>query len=293
MFVFQSGDFFYSTAEWMDWLTIAFNVITIVLTYWVAHSIYSKEKKDKIVDENKLIEIEYELFTKNLTLLDRAINKQITALEGYINGTEKYLGFNTLMQIKFLDSVNYINIYKQIGISKTTQIDFINELIANIYSLNDFKDNIRHELKSYNERVNANEGKLYTYRDLLYSNYFKLSNERKTSENKGVYNFSKDDQFMIEYSELIKNVHTSPSIIKDNVLIDRRLFIEEFIRPLAAASIKYILNDLEAIIINTKCNIVNEAYENLLTIEKEHEKMIRDLISQLKNIQKLLKRIIT
>lgn len=288
MITFQNGEFNYSSAEWFDWLSMGLNIATLIFTYNIAHRIYSKEKKDRNIDEKKAIEIEYELLKLNLSLLNTEIKKQILGLTTYLDGSSKYLGYNSLMQIKFIDGISLVNIYKQIGVENTEEINKINELIANLYSLNDFKENLRYELQNYNNRVTSNEKNLFKYRDLLYSFYFKLANERKISGDNSSYKFSPNDKFMIQYSDLIKVVQTNPLIFDKNELINRDLFIEKFIRPLMALSVDFILIEKEAIKVNSKANIVFEAYSNLTTFETQHEKMIGELKLQLEKVQKLI-----
>lgn len=276
------------TPNWFDWFSVIIAVVSIFGGYWIATKIYSKEKRDKIYEENELLTSEINLFKNSLTQLSSSVANQIQSLKKYIEKQDFRLEFNQGVHADFLHFINVKYLYKGIGIDKHEEIQKINKLLSSLYTLNDFRTSLRDELRTYIKKYNFHEDKFYSYRKLLYTKYFELCNQRGVDfifEN-GIkkWKFRDDDLFMINYTENRLKIFADHEVINDGGLKDRAKLTERFVIPLVHISADYIPEDYNAIEINDIANEVNTAHTDMEYVTTTHFKAVNSYLGILVDI---------
>jgi len=165
--------------------------------------------------------------------------------------------------------------------------------MTSLYSLYDFRESLRNEVRTYIEKYNYHEQKFYNYRNLMYTKYFELCNSRAeeiVSEN-GIkkWAFNQNDNFMSEYSGLRNTTFDDKEIIENNGLNSRELMIERFIKPLVEISSKYIPEDYNAIEINEISNDVLAAFIYMKHVTDKHFIAIKSHIKSLEKVNAQMK----
>jgi hypothetical protein len=293
LFNFQFGDFAETSPIWFDWFSLIANAVISILSifggFWIATRIYSKEKRDKQVEETEIQKSEVRLFKDSLNQLETAINNQISSLKQYIERQDFSLEFNQGVHADFLHYIDIRYLYKDISVDRKDEIDRINKLLASLYTINDFRTSLRDELRSYIRKYNFHEEKFYSYRKLLYTKYFELSNQRgiEFALENGFkkWKFRNDDFFMIDYSENRIKIFDDNEVITENGLKDRAKLIERFIVPLIHISAKYMPEDYDAIEINDIANQINSAHTDMVHVTDTHFQAVRSYLSVLEDIK--------
>jgi hypothetical protein len=281
------------TPNWFDWLTLILTIASIIGAYWVAKTVYGKEKDDKKLEDKELENSENLLFINNLETIQKPIISQIKSLKEYVDIQDFRLSFNPEIQVDFLQFINIKDIYKKHGFDNKKNIEIINNLMTSLYSLYDFRASLRNEVRTYIEKYNYHEQKFYNYRSLMYTKYFELCNTRaeKIVNENGIkkWVFNQNDKFMSEYSALRNKTFDDKEIIENNGLISRDFMIERFINPLVEISSKYIPEDYNAIEINELSNDVRAAFIDMTHVTEKHFIAIRSHIKSLENVNAQMK----
>jgi hypothetical protein len=277
------------TPNWFDWFSVLVAILSIFGGYWIATKIYSKEKRDKNLEEKELLSSEINLFKNSLTQLNSSVSNQIQSLKEYIEKKDFRLEFNQGVHADFLHFINVKYLYKEIGVNKKEEIQKINRLLSSLYTLNDFRTSLRDELRTYIKKYNFHEDKFYSYRKLLYTKYFELCNQRGVDfvfEN-GIkkWKFRDDDLFMIKYTENRIKTFQDPELISEGGLKDRAKLTERFIIPLIHISADYIPEDYNAIEINDIANEVNTAHTDMEYVTTTHFQAVNSYLDILVDIK--------
>lgn len=274
-----------SEPSWFDYISLLVTVGSIFGAYFIAETVYSREKNDKKIEDISIIYSENELFINNLKSLQTPIKNQISAIDEYLTKKDFRMKLYAEIQVDFLQFINIKDIYRKYGFNNKTKVEKINELMTSLYALYDFRESLRSEIRTYIEKYNYHEDKFYSYRFLLYTKYFQLCNERSMdmSFKSGIkrWSFDKNDKFMIEYSELTFSVFKDEEVMIENNLISRTKLIEKFIKPLRLISAKYVPEDYNAIEINQVSNEVIHAYNDMEHITENHFKVLEGYKSSL------------
>ncbi|MFL0162462.1 hypothetical protein [Aquirufa salirivi] len=294
IFSFQIGDFCESDPNWFDWLSLIvsslISIFSVLGGFLIAKKIYSKEKKDKKEEETEIQKSEIKLFKNSLSQLNTAVSSQINSLEEYIENQNFSLKFNQGIQVDFLQFIDVKYLYKDLGVDNIDKIAQINTLLSTLYTLNDFRISLRDELRTYMRKYNFHEDKFYSYRKLIYTKYFEVSNLRGKDFNrkKGdkIWRFNNADKFMQEYSELRNKILKDKETIFDNELKDRKKLNERFVIPLIYIAKNYIPEDYNAIELSDISNEVNTAFNEMEHLTKSHFKSINSYLELLKNVRK-------
>ena len=116
-FNFQFGSFSQSTPNWFDWLSLILTLIvsglSILLAYWIAERVYSREKKDRQLEDLEIQDSEIELFKNSISELNSAIQNQIRDIETYKREQNFQLKFHPDIQVDFLQFINVKYLYKK------------------------------------------------------------------------------------------------------------------------------------------------------------------------------------
>lgn len=160
--------------------------------------------------------------------------------------------------------------------------------MTSLYTLHDFRESLRSEIRTYTEKYNYHEQKFYSYRHLLYTKYFQLCNERNLdiSFENGIkrWRFDVSDKFMAEYSELTLKTFQDEEVMVENNLINRDKLTEKFIKPLRSISAKYVPEDYNAIKINQISNEIVHAFDDMQHITEKHFKVLDGYKSSLNKV---------
>lgn len=296
-FNFQFGEFNQVTPNWFDWFSLISSLIisaaSIFLAFYIAERIYKREKIDKEKESSDLQNSEIELFKNNLTELNTAIENQIISLQKYAEEKNFKLTFNQSVQVDFLQFIDIKHLYKKIGFQNIESIEKLNSLMTSLYTLYDFRESLRDEVRTYLKKYNYHESKFYTYRQLLYTKYYSICNLRAESiifeEGQKKWKFKDEDNFMPEYTKLIIKTLSDKSIIDENGLKDRKKLNEDFIVPLIKIAYKYVPEDFQAIEINDLGNEVNSAFIDMESITEKHFIVIESYLENLKSINTKIK----
>lgn len=296
-FNFQFGQFSQTTPNWFDWFSLISSLIisgaSIFLAFYLAERIYKKEKSDRNIEDIEIQNSEVELFKNSITELDTAVEKQIIDLQSYIDSEDFKLVFHPDIQVDFLQFIDLKHLYKKVGFTNVEFIKKINNLMTSLYTLYDFRESLRDEVRTYIKKYNYHESKFYLYRQLLYTKYFSICHERAEAiiVEGGVkkWKFKDDDKFMQRYTDLIQKTSRDTSIIDDNGLKDRAKLNNEFIIPLIKIAFEYVPEDLAAIEINDIGNQVNSAYADMESITEKHFNVIETYLLNLKTISSKIK----
>lgn len=296
-FNFQFGQFTQTTPNWFDWFSLISSLIisgaSIFLAFYLAENIYKKEKLDRNIEDIEIQNCEVELFKNSITELDTAIEKQIIDLQSYIDSQDFKLVFHPDIQVDFLQFIDVKYLYKKVGFTNVKSIKKINNLMTSLYTLYDFRESLRDEVRTYIKKYNYHESKFYFYRQLLYTKYFSICHDRAEEiiVEGGVkkWKFKDDDTFMLRYTDLIQNTSRDTSIIDDNGLKDRGKLNNEFIIPLIKIAFEYVPEDLAAIEINDIGNQVNSAYADMELITEKHFNVTETYLLNLKTISSKIK----
>ncbi|QXP63761.1 hypothetical protein [Polaribacter sp. HaHaR_3_91] len=274
--------------NWFDYVSLFLTVGSIIGTYLIAEKVYNREKGDKRVEDISLQYSENELFKNNLESIKSPILKQIGAINEYIERQDSKMKFYPEIQVDFLQFISLKDIYKKYGFNNKEKIEEINKLMTNLYSLYDFRESLRSEVRTYLEKYNYHEQKFYNYRSLLYTRYFELCNMRNTSFNieNGIkkWTFDGNDHFMGEYSKLVLETYSNNEVMENNALISRRKLIKKFVFPLVEISAKYVPEDYNAIEINEVSNQVVHAFQDMEIITEKHFKVLKSYVKSLESV---------
>lgn len=84
--------------NWFDWLSLTItsviSIISVLGGFLIANTIYSKEKKDKKLEDKLIQDSEVRLFRNSLSQLASAIDHQILNLEEYLKEQNFSLKFH-------------------------------------------------------------------------------------------------------------------------------------------------------------------------------------------------------
>lgn len=290
IFNFQFGTFSDSSPNWFDWFSLIANylvsIIAIIGGFQIAKNIYNKERKDKEADSQKLNLAEFKLFSNSLQELKSAVDNQKKDIDSYLQNLDFKLVFYQNVNIDFLQFIDPKNLYLHFGLGNDDKISAFNDLLKRLYLLNDFRESLRNEFRAYNEKYNYHEKKFYSYRELLYSRFYKLSNRRSINiiveEGRKKWQYNDKDKFMLEYSQLLEKTLSDNEIFENNGLKSRKLLNERFIIVLVLLSAKYIPDDYNAIEVNEIANQVVAAFNDMehatdvhIGILKNHSENLR------------------
>lgn len=238
---------------------------------------YIIEKKKTEKKEDKKLDLAgFNLFKNSIEQLNSAVKNQEEDILKYIEKQDFSLTFHQNVNVDFLQFIDAKKIYLILGLEHEEKI---NSLFKRLYLLNDFRISLRNEVRTYIKRYNELEKEFYSYRELLYLEYYRLCNTRslsvKIENNKKMWNFDVKDIFMNEYSKLINQILSNTEIIENNALKSRDKLVSEFVVKISEISGKFIPEDIDAIYINNLANKVNAAYIDMSEITKSHLKAMK------------------
>jgi hypothetical protein len=206
LLTFVSGEGADSSPNWFDYfslfMTSLISILSIYGGYKIARKIYKREQNDKLLEDMKLQTTEVNLFKNSLTQLKTSVDKQVEALKQYDSERNFTIQFVQGMDTTIFNYIQIRHLYLDIGFSNTLQINALNDLIGLISSLQKFSLNLRNEFRAYMDKYGFHEQKRYQYRQLLYTQFFKLCNERaigfEIEKNTGQkkFKFAQVDSFM-------------------------------------------------------------------------------------------------
>ena len=274
--------------NWFDWLSILVNIVSVAGGYFIATKIYSKEKLDKEIENESLMASEIKLFRNSLSQLTAAANDQIINLKQYLEKKDFSLRFNQGVNADFLHFIDVKYLYKDSGSEKKSEIARINNLLSNLYALNDFRASLRDEFRSYMKKFNFHEEKFYLYRKLLYTKYYEICNKRsvdvKIENGIKLWKLNPEDTFMKNYVQRVQETFQDNEIMSDRILINRQKLIEKFIIPLIHICADYIPDDNDAIEVADMANEVNAAYKDMEYTSEIHFKAVESHLAVLENV---------
>ncbi|WP_195157673.1 hypothetical protein [Flavobacterium columnare] len=280
MINFQFGTFESDMPGWFDWFSLLISLfvsfISIYGGYKISNNIYNREKEDREKEDKKLDLAGFNLFKNSIEQLNSAVKNQEEDILKYIEKQDFSLTFHQNVNVDFLQFIDAKKIYLILGLEHEEKI---NSLFKRLYLLNDFRVSLRNEVRTYIKRYNELEKEFYSYRELLYLEYYRLCNTRslsvKIENNKKMWNFDVKDIFMNEYSKLINQILSNTEIIENNALKSRDKLVSEFVIKISEISGKFIPEDIDAIYINNLANKVNAAYIDMNEITKSHLKAMK------------------
>ncbi|GAA3643516.1 hypothetical protein [Flavivirga jejuensis] len=280
--------------NWFDWLTLSLIIASILSAYLISESVYKREQKNIKKENQELENSENLLLKNNLLSIQKPIEKQIKSLEEYMQKKDFRLSFYSDIQVNFLQFISVKDIYKKYGFDNTENTKTINSLMTNLYSLYDFRDSLRSEVRTYIKKYNYHEQKFYKYRGLLYTKYFELCNLRAENiiNESGIkkFSFNPNDKFMAEYTQLRFKTFNDNEIIDNNGLKNRNLLAERFVKPLIDISAKYIPEDYNAIETNDIANQVLSAFDDMEYVTSKHMNAIKGHIESLESVSSKIKK---
>jgi hypothetical protein len=283
-----------TSPNWFDYLSLALTIASILGAYLIAEKVYSREKVDKKIEDISLQYSENELFTHNLNSIKSPISKQIDAINEYLDKQDFIMNYYPEIQVDFLQFISLKDIYRKNGFNNKEKIEEINKLMTHLYSLYDFRESLRSEVRTYLDKYNFHEQKFYNYRLLLYTRYFELCNKRNTSfiNENGIkkWTFDANDHFMGEYSKLVLDAFNDNDIMENNALKSREKLIEKFVVPLIEISAKYIPEDYNAIEINDVSNQVVAAFRDMEILTDKHFKTLKSYVKSLESVNMKINR---
>jgi hypothetical protein len=279
-FNFQFGKFAEAAKpDWFDWLSLVINLIAIISGYIIARSIYNTEKKDRENQENKLINAETEIFKISITELKKSCDNQALSIQEYLDSQDFILKFNQGVNVDFLKFFDIKNLYEKIGFVNQENVKQLNELLSSLYTLYDFRNGIRDELRTYINKYNIHEQKFYTYKKVLYSEYYRLCNKRSVEmlNDGGIkkWIFDEADLFMKVYSDLVFNTLRDTEVVEDGKLKSRDKLVEKFIKQILEQTSKFIPEDFDAININDLSNQANSAFIDMTALSESHFRALK------------------
>lgn len=280
MINFQFGTFESDMPGWFDWFSLLISLFVSVISiyggYKISNNIYNREKEDREKEDKKLDLAGFNLFKNSIEQLNSAVKNQEEDILKYIEKQDFSLTFHQNVNVDFLQFIDAKKIYLILGLEHEEKI---NSLFKRLYLLNDFRISLRNEVRTYIKRYNELEKEFYSYRELLYLEYYRLCNTRslsvKIENNKKMWNFDVKDIFMNEYSKLINQILSNTEIIENNALKSRDKLVSEFVVKISEISGKFIPEDIDAIYINNLANKVNAAYIDMSEITKSHLKAMK------------------
>jgi len=298
LFILQSENFSQGDPSWFDWFSLISSLlvsgVSIFFAFKLAEKVYQKEKSDKILEDLEIQNSEVQIFKKSLIELNDSIEKQIINLQKYNSNRDFRLLLHVDIKVDFLQFIDIKHLYRRIGFSNTEAIKKVNNLMAMLYALYDFRESLTDEFRTYIKKYNYHESKFYQYRQLLYTKYFSICHNRAEVELSGDGNtkkwkFRADDEFIIRYSELIDKISNDDSIIDGTGLKDRSKLNNEFVIPLNAIAYKYVPEDLDAIEVNDIGNDVNSAFIDMEYVTKIHFDVINVYLHNLRGVSVKIK----
>lgn len=281
---FQFGDFPDSGPDWFDFVSLFLTLLGILAGFLSAKYVYSKEKRDKEIEECESLNAEIKLFKNSLKELKIAINEQIQSIENYKKAQNK-LKINLGIQIDFISSINLRYLYKERGLDNDVEIARLNSLFSNLYTLKNLSSSLRNEVDSYLRNYSFKEDKFHLYRKLLYTKYNELSNLRGFDFKGNFFKLDEGDSFMIEYTKLRESIFTNGQIFNNNELIDRQKLIENFISPLLKLSFNHIPQEQAAIEISDLANEILVSFNDMQSLTHNHFSTIESCSNVLKIVK--------
>jgi hypothetical protein len=291
---FVSGEGADSSPNWFDYFTLIItsliSIFSVLGGYKIARTIYKSEQNDKLLEDMMLQTTEVNLFKNSLSQLKTSVDKQVEALKRYDSERNFTIQFVQGLDTTIFNYIQIRHLYLDIGFSNSEKINRLNELIGLISSLQKFSLNLRDEFRAYMDKYSFHEQKRYQYRQLLYTKFFELYNERSVSvevdENSGrkKFTFSTQDIFIKKYNDLINTVQNDQEVIFDGSLKSIDLLIVRFIVPLIHLSNEYVPEDIHAIQILEISNAVNTAHKDIENITNVHFTSVNTYLQLLENI---------
>lgn len=288
----QFGEFNGSSPNWFDWFSLFANFIVSIISilggYQIAKSVYNREKNDKSSDSKIIIDAEFALFKNSLSQLRKSSKDQSDEITKHLDEAQfDSLIFYQTVNVDFLQFIDAKNLYFYYNLDPN-KIVLLNDLLKNLYALNDFRESLRSQFRAYNEKYNHHEKEFYEYRNLLYNIFYKLSNVRSISieleEDKKIWKYDANDKFMIEYSSLIQETLSDKDIIENGELKSRKILSERFITNLITSSSKFIPEDYDAIEVNSLANKVLAAFNDMERVTQVHIRVLESHRDSLNNV---------
>lgn len=96
----------FSELNWFEFISLLLTVASIFGAYWIAETVYSREKSDKKVEDISLLYSENELFKNNIKSIQKPIINQISAIDEYLTKMDFRMKFYAEIQVDFLQFVS-------------------------------------------------------------------------------------------------------------------------------------------------------------------------------------------
>ncbi|SHH18520.1 hypothetical protein [Flavobacterium defluvii] len=298
LFILQSENLSQTAPNWFDWFSLISSLLvsgaSIFFAFKLAEKVYQKEKSDKVLEDLEIQNSEIQIFKSSLIELNDSIEKQIINLQKYDSNRDFKLFLHVDIKVDFLQFIDIKYLYRRIGFSNTEAIKKINDLMAMLYALYDFRESLTDEFRTYIKKYNYHESKFNQYRQLLYTKYFSICHNRAEVELSGDGNTKKwkfrvHDKFIIRYSELVDKILTDDSIVG---LQDRAKLNNEFVIPLTAIAYQYVPEDLDAIEVNNIGNDVISAFNDMEYVTKIHFDVINVYLHNLRAVSAKIREVL-
>ena len=298
LFILQSENLSQTAPNWFDWFSLISSLLvsgaSIFFAFKLAEKVYQKEKSDKVLEDLEIQNSEIQIFKSSLIELNDSIEKQIINLQKYDRNRDFKLFLHVDIKVDFLQFIDIKYLYRRIGFSNTEAIKKINDLMAMLYALYDFRESLTDEFRTYIKKYNYHESKFNQYRQLLYTKYFSICHNRAEVELSGDGNTKKwkfrvHDKFIIRYSELVDKILTDDSIVG---LQDSAKLNNEFVIPLTAIAYQYVPEDLDAIEVNNIGNDVISAFNDMEYVTKIHFDVINVYLHNLRAVSAKIREVL-
>lgn len=284
----KTAEFWSFSQNWFDILSLVLTILSLWLAFWLGERGYRRDKKDKVKEEQKLVNSEIKLFKNNLEQLSIAVDKQHAALKKYKADKTYSLEFRADVQVDFLKFVNIKHVYEHFGFDNQKVIDKINELFTSLFAMNDFRHSLRDSVRNYITRHSDFEKGFYLYRKLMYKMTHEIANKKAidlVKDKEGFrINFGNND-FAREFFRLNQEALKNPELLNEDNIVIRPKLIELFIMPAINLSKQYIPEDEDAIQVSDVANEVNSSWINMEVVTTAHFNEIDGHIATLEEVK--------
>jgi hypothetical protein len=291
----KAPEFWSFSQNWFDILSLILTILSLWLAFWLGERGYRRDKKDKVKEENQLINSEVKLFKNNLDQLLKAVDKQLAALKKYKTDKNFSLEFHPELQVDFLKFVDVKHVYEQFGFKNQDKIDTVNELFATLFAINDFRHSLRDSLRNYITRYRDFEKGFYLYRKLMYRMMHEIANKKVidlVQGNGGVDIDFGENHFAREFFHLNQSVLSNPDLQNDSGIVIRPKIIELFIIPAIDLSKRFIPADEDAIQVSDVANEVYSSWGNMEVVTEAHFNEIDGHITTLEDVKEKINAIL-
>lgn len=279
LFNFQYGDSYNEGPGWFDWFSLCLNCILVILGFIVAYAVYFKQRKDNARDAHVL-------FGDSIDILKEAIAETIKKLEKLSvqlenpNDDFSNPSLSASLNDKLISKVDLSSLKRYYESNEKENLPKLRAFLKASGFFGDYHNYFVSELNNIREGFLSKEEKFMQYQLLLNNIFFEILAERDGA----------NYDFVQEYAALHAQIFANREVIDaDFNMLNRNLFNESFIIPVARIAGRYINIDPLANKINQIANEVNAARVDMNAIKAALKKLIDKDIEKFKELNPLLK----